>query len=102
MIPFPGGQPATIVAASAIRWSLFQGGPNLARGPKRTSSARSRQLAGRSGLHVLGVVEVDLPAAGPCLFGEHLAVHDRVGVALVRRAPLDGDVRGKVERPGSE
>ena len=34
-------QPATIAAASAVRWSFVQGGPNLARGPSRTSSARS-------------------------------------------------------------
>ena len=35
------GQPPTIVAASATRWSFVQGGPSLARGPCRTSSARS-------------------------------------------------------------
>ena len=34
-------QLATIVAASAIRWSFAQGGPIVARGPSRTSSARS-------------------------------------------------------------
>ena len=34
-------QPATIVAASAIRWSFVHGGPIVARGPSRTSSARS-------------------------------------------------------------
>ena len=39
------GQPATIVAASAIRWSLVQGGPSVARGPCRTSSARSASTA---------------------------------------------------------
>lgn len=35
---------ATIVAASAIRWSLAQGGPIAARGPSRISSARSASL----------------------------------------------------------
>ena len=54
------------------------------------------------GLHVLGVVEVDIPAACVCEFGQHLAVHDGVGAGLVRRATLDGDVVGEVERPGSE
>ena len=34
-------QSATIVAASAIRWSFVQGGPIVARGPCRTASARS-------------------------------------------------------------
>ena len=38
------GQPATIVAASAIRWSFVQGGPSVARGPCRTSSARSASM----------------------------------------------------------
>jgi hypothetical protein len=37
-------QPATIVAASAIRWSFVQGGPIVARGPCRTSSARSPSM----------------------------------------------------------
>ena len=37
-------QPATIVAASAIRWSFVQGGPIVARGPCRTSSARSASM----------------------------------------------------------
>ena len=42
-------EPATIVAASAIRWSLAQGGPSVARGPCSTSSARSaRMLAARA------------------------------------------------------
>ena len=67
--------------------------PSVARGPSRTSSARSPSLRGRSGLHVLGVVEVDVPAAGACEFGQHLAVHDGVGAALVRHATLHGDVR---------
>ena len=39
-------QPAMTVAASAIRWSLPQGGLSVARGPRRTSSARAlRTLA---------------------------------------------------------
>jgi hypothetical protein len=37
-------QPATMVAASAIRWSFVQGGPSVARGPCRTSSARSPSM----------------------------------------------------------
>ena len=37
-------QPATIVAASAVRWSFVQGGPNVARGPCRISSARSPSM----------------------------------------------------------
>jgi hypothetical protein len=37
-------QRPTIVAASAIRWSFVQGGPIVARGPCRTSSARSASM----------------------------------------------------------
>ena len=37
--------PATIVAASAIRWSFAQGGPSVARGPSSISSARSAEDA---------------------------------------------------------
>ena len=37
-------QPARIVAASAVRWSFVQGGPIVARGPCRTSSARSASM----------------------------------------------------------
>lgn len=40
----PETQPATIVAARAIRWSFAQGGPSLARGPCSTSSARSARM----------------------------------------------------------
>ena len=54
------------------------------------------QHAGRLTYHGLRVVEVDLPATGVCELGEHLAVHDRVGPGLVRRATLDGDVVGEV------
>ena len=36
-----GDQPATIAAASAVRWSFVHGGPSVDRGPCRTSSARS-------------------------------------------------------------
>src|ERR1017187_7611318 len=35
---------ATIVAASAIRWSLVQGGPSVARGPWSTSPARAPRI----------------------------------------------------------
>ena len=38
-------QPARMAAARAVRWSLVQGGPNLARGPCSTSSARSPSSA---------------------------------------------------------
>lgn len=31
----------------------------------------------------LGAVEVDIPAAGVCELGQHLAVHDGVGAALI-------------------
>ena len=40
----PPSSPATTVAASAIRWSFVQGGPIVARGPSRISSARSTSL----------------------------------------------------------
>ena len=86
-------QVTTMVAASAMRWSFDHGGPNVARGPWSTSSARSPRMRGRRVLDVLGVVEVDVPAAVACQLGEHLAVHDGVGSALVRHTTLDGDVR---------
>ena len=57
------------------------------------------EQVGRLRLDVLGVVAVDLPAAVVGELGEQLAVHDRVGAGLVRRAALDGDVVGEVERP---
>ena len=46
-VEYPAGQRiqlATIVAASAIRWSFVQGGPILARGPCRASSARPASI----------------------------------------------------------
>ena len=98
----PSAQPATIVAASAIRWSFVQGGPIVARGPCRTSSARSASMLDRLTHHRLGVVEVDVPATSVCELGELLAIHDGVGPGLIRRATLDGDVVGEVGRPGSE
>ncbi len=58
--------------------------------------------AGRPALDVLGVEEVDLPAALACEIGQHPAVHDRVGACLVRHAPLHGDVVGEVRRPGAQ
>src|SRR5664279_2769226 len=50
-------------------------------------------------LDVLGVEQVNLPAAVACEVGEDLAVHHRVGVALIRDAALGGDVVGKVGGP---
>ena len=41
---FSGGHGATIVAASATRWSFDHGGPSLARGPRSTSSARAPRM----------------------------------------------------------
>ena len=41
-------QRATIVAASAIRWSFDHGAPNLARGPCSTSSARGPRMPAAS------------------------------------------------------
>jgi hypothetical protein len=35
---------ARIVAASAVRWSFVHGGPNVARRPRSTSSARSPKM----------------------------------------------------------
>ena len=43
----------TIVAASAIRWSFDHGGPNLARGPCSTSSARPPRMRAASASTVL-------------------------------------------------
>ena len=60
---------------------LRPGRPQPARGPRRTSSARSARM--RPPLDGLRVVEVDVPATGACELGEHLAVHDRVGAGLV-------------------
>ena len=60
------------------------------------------QDANRFGFDVLGVEEVDVPAAVACEFSEHFAVHDGVGAALIWHATLDGDVLGEVGGPGSE
>ena len=58
--------------------------------------------AGRLGLYCLGVVEMNVPAAGSGTFSQDLAVHDRVGAALIRCAALHDDVVGEVERPGPQ
>ena len=58
--------------------------------------------SGRLRLDVLRVEEVNLPATHVSTLREHLAVHDRVGPGLVRRAALDDDVVWEVERPGSQ
>ena len=81
---------------------LVPGRPQPARGPNRTSSACAPRACGPLGPPRPWRRRGGPPSRGACLFGEYLAVHDRVGVALVRRAPLDGDVCGEVERPGSE
>ena len=57
--------------------------------------------ATRVRLDVLGVEEVNLDAAVACEPGEHLAIHDGVGPALVRHETLGRDVLGEVCRPGS-
>ena len=91
-----------IAAARAIRWSLVQGGPRVALGPCRTSSARAPSIALALAEDRLGVIDVELPAAGVGGLGELLAIHDRVGPGLVRRLTLDGDVLRKVQRPASQ
>ena len=53
-------------------------------------------------LDLLGVEELDVPAARARTLGEHLAVHDRVGTSFVGWATLDADVVGEVDRPGSQ
>ena len=53
-------------------------------------------------LDPLRVVEMNCPAACVCEIGEYLAVHDGVGMGLVRRAKLNGYVVGKVRRPSSQ
>src|SRR5688572_17665483 len=45
--------------------------------------------------YFLRVIEVDFPATSVCELGEHLAIHDAVGAALIRRVTLDSDVVGK-------
>ena len=94
-------QVTTTVAASAIRWSLDRGGPSLVRGPCRICRPLTKD-PDRFILNTLGVVEVDVPTEVPSQFGQHLAVHDRVGSALIRDATLDGDLLGKVPWPGSQ
>ena len=42
---------------------------------------------------------MDGPSTFTCEFGQHLAVHDGVGAALVWNAALDGDVIGEIGRP---
>jgi hypothetical protein len=56
----------------------------------------------RRPLHTLSVEEVDGPAACVCALGQHLPVHDGVGSRFVGCAAKDGDVVGKVGRPGSQ
>ena len=87
------------VAASAARWSFVQGGPSAARGPAQDLLGPLAQPVGRLRLDELGVVAVDLPAARVGELGEQVAVHDRVGAGLVRRAALDGDVVREAGRP---
>jgi hypothetical protein len=58
--------------------------------------------SGRLRLDVPRIEEVNLPAAHVSTLREHLAVHDRVGPGLIRRAALDSDVVREVERPGSQ
>ena len=53
-------------------------------------------------LNIRGVIEVDGPAARARELGQHLAVHDGVGAALVGRTASEGDVRGEVEWPGTQ
>jgi hypothetical protein len=60
--------------------------------------ARAQDLR-RVGLDALGVVEMNIPPERATRLGEHLAVHDGVGAALVGRATLNGDRLGKVGRP---
>ena len=50
----------------------------------------------------LRVIEMDFPATRLCELGDLLAIHDRVGPGLIRRATLDGDVVREVGRPRSE
>jgi hypothetical protein len=58
------------------------------------------QDTSRFSLDVLGVVDVDAPAASAPDLGQRLAIHDRVGSAFVGRAALDCDRLWKVGRPG--
>jgi len=44
------------------------------------------------------IEQVNLPPARVGTLREHLAVHDRVGPGLIRRAALQRDVVGEVER----
>jgi len=50
----------------------------------------------------IGLVPVDRPAALLRQLGQYLAVHDRIGAALIRHPTLDGDVFGEAHRPRSK
>ena len=56
----------------------------------------------RLALYVLGVEEMDVPAACAGTLSQHLAVHDGVGTAFIGCATLDVDVVGEVKRPPSQ
>ena len=60
------------------------------------------QNASRLLLDVLGVVGMNNPAAFACDFGQHLAIHDGVGPALVWHTALNGDIGGEVGGPGPQ
>ena len=94
------GQVATIVAASAIRWSFDHGGPDVARGPYSASSAALTRHAGGFVLDALCVVEVDDPSAFACELGQHLAVHKQTARLLVPGTALGaGGVLREVPSP---
>ena len=95
-------QPPTIVAASAVRWSFVQGGPNRRPRTLQDLVCPLTQHADRLTDDFLRVVEVDFPVASVRELGQHLAIHDGVGAGFIGRAPLDGDVGGEVQWPGSE
>ncbi len=63
-----------------------------------SSTEEARCLA----LHILGVIEMDVPTACAGTLSQHPPVHDGVGTGFVGCATLDGDVVGKVERPSSQ
>ena len=77
------------------------------RGAQRDAWATQHILAALTqgtdgvGLYLLGVVEAHLPTPFSTELGEDLAVHDRVGPALVRHPAENGDVVGEVVRPGA-